>query len=189
MNDDRRNSELSTDASDQQAELHAYLDGELAPDERSRFEQRLAADSQLQAELHRQQRAWDLLDALPRSDVSAKFTQTTVEMIALDAEKELATAEAKPDHRWFDLGLLTGGVLAAALGGFLLTDAIRPRPDDELLRNLPAVRDLDDLGRTEPGETAEFFRSLQAAKISFPAAEKVASQPAPPQRGTAGGRP
>ncbi|MGC3965855.1 MAG: hypothetical protein QM775_00325 [Pirellulales bacterium] len=170
MNDDRLTSGA---AADQHDELHAYLDGELGADERSRFEQRLAADSQLQAELHRQQRAWDLLDALPRSDMSAKFTQTTVEMIALDAAAELSTAEAKPDHRWFDLGLLTGGVLAAALGGFLLVDTLRSRPDDALLRDLPAVRELDDLGRTESGETAEFFQKLNAAKIPFAALEKM----------------
>ena len=163
MNDD-----IAATRADDFGDLHAYLDGELAPDERGRFEQRLSSDSQLQAELHRQQRAWDLLDALPRSDVGARFTQSTVEMIALDAAAELTTVESQPRHRWMDLALLSGGVLAAALGGFLLVDALRPRADDALLKDLPVITHLDDYGRTEPGETGEFFRSLRDAKLNLP---------------------
>lgn len=163
MNDD-----LAATRAEDFGDLHAYLDGELAPEERGRFEQRLSSDSQLQAELHRQQRAWDLLDALPRSDVGAKFTQSTVEMIALDAAADLTTAETRPRHRWMDLALLGGGVLAAALGGFLLVDALRPHADDALLNDLSVITHLDDYGRTEPGETADFFRSLNAAKVSLP---------------------
>lgn len=142
--------------------LTAYLDGELSAAESRDVETRLSDDPRWAAELQRLERAWNLLDQLPRSDVSADFTQSTVEMIALSAAEELQAAQNPPPRRrWFDAALLTAGALAAALGGFLVVDAVRPRRDDVLLRELPVLEHLDLYARTEPGENAEFLRLLR----------------------------
>ncbi|MBL9090267.1 MAG: hypothetical protein JNL96_03530 [Planctomycetaceae bacterium] len=148
--------------------LNAYLDGELQAEERSDIERDLAADAELQDEFRRLQRAWDLLDELPRADVNASFTQSTVEMIALDTADEIAATQAKPRGALLDRWLIAGGVLAAAIGGFLAVDAWRGRPDDALLRDLRVIENIDLLGRTEPGETGEFFRKLEEHRVRLP---------------------
>jgi anti-sigma factor RsiW len=147
-------------------QLNAYLDGELEPDERTQIEQALADDTRLQSDFQRLQRAWDMLDMLPRADVGTDFTQHTVEMIAHDAEKQLATVQkVVPRRKWIDRMLVVGGATVAAVAGFLIVDAVRSRPDDAALRDLPVLEKLDVYGRTEPGENAEFFRKLRDRKV------------------------
>lgn len=142
--------------------LTAYLDGELPADEARRVEARLASDPAWAAELQRLERAWNLLDQLPRTEAPSDFMQSTVEMIALSAAADLAAAERpRPRRRWIDGALLTAGALAAAVAGFLVIDRLRPRRDDELLRELPVLRHLDLYARTDPGESAEFLRLLR----------------------------
>lgn len=149
-----------------QARLNAYLDGEVDADERTRIEQALADDTKLQSDFQRLQRAWDLLDVLPRADVGAGFTQLTVEMIAHDAEHQLAVAQkVAPRRNWIDRFLLAGGIAVAAVAGYFVVDAVSPRPDDAVLQDLPVLQGLDRYGRTEPGENAEFFRRLNESRI------------------------
>lgn len=149
-------------------QLNAYLDGELEAEERTKVEQALADDTRLQSDFQRLQRAWDMLDMLPRADVGTDFTQHTVEMIAHDAEKQLASVQnIVPRRRWIDRLLLVGGAATAATAGFLLVDALRTRPDDAALRDLPVIEKLDLYGRTEPGEDAEFFRNLRDRKVQL----------------------
>jgi hypothetical protein len=143
--------------------LNAYLDGELSTDEARRVETRLADDPAWAAELRRLERAWDLLDYLPKIEAPADFTQSTVEMIAVSAAADLAAVERpRPRRRWFDVALLTAGALAAALGGYLTIDRLRPQRDDAMLQTLPVLRHLDLYSRTEPGESVEFIRMLQS---------------------------
>lgn len=171
MNRDPVNREAATSDDDSAApevltQLNAYLDGELEPDERTQIEQALADDTHLQSDFQRLQRAWDMLDMLPRADVGTDFTQHTVEMIAHDAERQLATVrKVEPRRNWIDRMLLVGGATVAAAAGFLIVDAVRSRPDDAALRDLPVLEKLDVYGRTEPGENAEFFRNLRDRKV------------------------
>lgn len=147
-------------------QLNAYLDGELPADESRRVEERLAADAAWAAELKRLQRAWDLLDRLPKAEVNPDFTQTTVEMIAVEAAEDLDEIEKpRPQRRRLDRLLVAGGIAAAAIAGFLAVETWRPHRDDAVLRELPVLRHYDVYGRTEKGETAEFFRLLRDAKL------------------------
>lgn len=158
----------ATTGSDVLTQLNAYLDGELEADERTKIEQALADDTRLQSDFQRLQRAWDMLDMLPRADVGTDFTQHTVEMIAHDAEKQLAVVQnVVPRRKWIDRMLLIGGAATAAAAGFLLVDALRTRPDDAALRDLPVLEKLDLYGKTEPGEDAEFFRNLRDRKVQL----------------------
>jgi len=143
--------------------LNAYLDGELSSEETRAVESRLTEDAVWAGELHRLERAWDFLDQLPRAEVAADFTQTTVEMIAMNAAEELAAEQSpQPHRRWIDRTLFAMGAVVAAVAGFLLIDQLRPRRDDELLRAAPVLQHLDLYVRTDPGESADFLRRLRA---------------------------
>ena len=145
-----------------QERLNAYLDGELNSAESRAVEERLSSDPVWAAELQRLERAWNLLDQLPRSEVTPDFTQTTVEMIALDAAEQLAeVVRPKPQRRWFDAALLAGGALAACLAGYLAIDSLRPKRDDPMLRELPVLRHLDLYVRADSAESPEFLHLLE----------------------------
>jgi len=143
--------------------LNAYIDGELTGEDARAVELRLTEDAVWAGELRRLERAWDLLDQLPRAEVAADFTQTTVEMIAMNAADELAAEQSpQPRRRWIDRALFTMGALVAAVAGYLLIDQLRPHRDDELLRASPVLHHLELYVRTDPGESAGFLRRLRA---------------------------
>lgn len=167
MNSDSSNrDDQSAAGPDVLTQLNAYLDGEVDAEERTRIEQALADDTRLQSDFQRLQRAWDMLDVLPRADVGTGFTQMTVEMIALDAKKQLAAVQkVAPRRNWIDRVLIAGGVATAAIAGFFLVDTLSARPDDAVLHDLPVLERLDLYGRTEPGENADFIRQLRDKKV------------------------
>jgi hypothetical protein len=83
--------------------LTSYLDQELPPDERYALERRLVDDEPLRKKLAAMRRAWDLLDELPETPFTPNFTQSTLEMVAIDLEKEKERAEPLigiPLPRW-----------------------------------------------------------------------------------------
>src|SRR5439155_1016175 len=134
MTDPLTNS-LSSDDPIPREDLVAYLDGELDVEAASQIEERLRSDEHLRDELHRLERAWDLLAQLPRTEAKASLTQSTVEMLALEAEGELVLWAGKRTRR----RLLAWGTAAAMLfvAGFLGTQAaanLWPDPDRPLLR-------------------------------------------------------
>lgn len=73
--------------------LTSYLDQELSPDERASFERRLVDDEPLRQRLAEMRRAWDMLDELPETPFTPNFTQSTLEMVAIDLEKEKERAK------------------------------------------------------------------------------------------------
>ena len=62
------------------ADYVAYLDGELEPHLKSDVESRLAADAQFRQRLQQLEKAWSMLDDLPRVSVDETFTKSTVEI-------------------------------------------------------------------------------------------------------------
>ncbi len=84
--------------------LTSYLDQELASDERLSLEKRLVDDEPLRIRLAEMRRAWDLLDELPETPFTPNFTQSTLEMVAIDLEKEkdrAAPVLGVPLPSWF----------------------------------------------------------------------------------------
>ncbi len=111
-------------------QLVAYLDGELDAETSKQVERRLAENVEYRRELQQLQRAWDMLDELPRAEVSESFTQTTVEMVALSAAQELT--EVKGRSRRLDRvlwGAAGAGVVIAALASYLVFAAFFARPE------------------------------------------------------------
>ncbi len=140
-------------------ELVAYLDGELDDNvARIRVEQLLAANPDVRTEVQQLERAWDMLDKLPRAEVDAGFTQTTVEMVAVRASEEIDQERHQRPRRqirkwaWVGVSLFLAGLLGAA-GANLLW----PHPDDALLRDLRVLQNLDEY---EQVGDVEFLRRL-----------------------------
>jgi len=107
-------------------EMVAYLDGELNAAQMQHVEDRLARDPAYRRQLQRLQRAWECLDQLPRSHVEEQFARSTVELVAVQAERETASqpAAAAQPRRHSTL-LIIAVAAAAALVGAIGTSRIR----------------------------------------------------------------
>jgi anti-sigma factor RsiW len=154
----------SYNANDEAIEqLVAYLDGELDAESTRQVERRLAEDVDYRRELKHLQRAWDLLDDLPRAEASETFTQTTVEMVALSAAADLETAQGdeRRQHRWrWAIGV--SGTLVAGLAGYLLISSYLSRPNSQLVRDLPVIENVDVY---RVADSVEFLRQLDQAGL------------------------
>jgi len=140
--------------------LAAYLDNELTETERSLVETRLAEDETFRSRLDELDRAWDMLDALPKADLDdEKFVRTTVEMITVAASQEIQQYEKQRRRsvlvRQAGIAL---GIVALVGMGFLLTQWRLNRPDRILVENLPVIEQVDELERVDD---IEFLEALQ----------------------------
>jgi anti-sigma factor RsiW len=141
MNEQPNNSKPDASADEQ---LTAYLDGELDDDVSREIEQRLGDDEQYREQLKRLDEAWALLDHLPQSDVDDVFTQTTVEMVALAAEKDARTAERGRRRRaWLAWSGTIAVVVLAAVFGYLAARYRLDRPNRQLVKDLPVIENVD----------------------------------------------
>jgi len=140
-------------------ELVAYLDGELDSQATKRLEDLLATDEPARKRLSQLANSWELLDQLPRATVDDLFTRTTVEMVALAEEDEVAKHEAgEPARR--RIRWLVGGAaaLCAAAIGFVAMALAFPDQNDPLLADLPVIYNLE---LYEPVGSMDFLRQLQ----------------------------
>jgi hypothetical protein len=113
--------------------LSAYLDQELTQPERLELERRLVVESGLRQQLAELRKAFEMLGDLPNATLKPNFTQTTMEMVAINLEQEAANISelasldsiakksrfqwrnAKPASvRW-----LTVGCIAVLVGSFI----------------------------------------------------------------------
>lgn len=146
-------------------QLVAYLDGELADSESAAIESRLATDETLRAEMQGLDRVWNALDDLPRVTVGDAFAKSTIEMVAVEAERDvLAKTAALPIQRRRRNYALLGACVGAALLGFALVRSAGTRPDRMLLANLPVIYQVDALQNA--GEI-DFLRRLPKAAPSL----------------------
>ena len=165
----------SADGAELREQLTAYLDGELDAAAARDIERRMAHEPQMQEELRQLQQAWDLLDRLPRAEVDAKFTRSTVEMIAVRAEREAATPAGRFGNRWPWLWKAAGWAVACA-AGFAIVHWAWPDRNRQLLRDLPVLENLEAYRQTPDVkflEAADFF----AADDSPPRAPESAPPP------------
>jgi anti-sigma factor RsiW len=146
-----------------QEELVAYLDGELDAAARARVEERLATDEAYRLQLVRLEQAWDLLDALPRTDADARFTHSTVEMVALAAQKEVR--EAKQTQRqtnWLGWAATLAMVALAGLLGYRVVNRIASGPNDALVRDLPVIEKVELYRHVD---SVDFLRQLDQSGL------------------------
>ena len=150
--------------------LIAYLDGELPEDEARDVEQSLASDPAMRAEVEKLNRAWELLDLLPRPNASGEFGSRTLATIQVSgATTALPNEQAAAPTVPFDvaasirfekgrLAVWFTGLVAVSLLGFVLGRGTA-RPDSDVwLDDLPLIEQIDVY--REIGD-AQFLRSLQ----------------------------
>jgi hypothetical protein len=123
-----------------QADLVAYLDGELAGEAARRVEKRLNLDASFRAEADSLKRSWELLDHLPRAEPSPTFTHQTIERLS---RPSAAPGRGGP-RRWKPWALGIGwaaALLIATYAGFASMDALAPREpgERELARELSLI--------------------------------------------------
>jgi hypothetical protein len=117
----------------EQADLVAYLDGELKGDAAERLEARISRDAAVRAEADSLKKAWDLLDFLPRPEPSANFTNRTLSRLGpvrTGAAKATGVAAVRPARLWqvlVGVGWLAC-VAAAGVGGYFLYEMLVPAP-------------------------------------------------------------
>jgi len=140
-------------------ELTAYLDGELSAEAVRAVEDRLARDPDYRHELQRLEKAWHLLDRLPRAMVDESFTKTTIEMVALAAcEEAQVVAHERPQRLRRQRLAALGGVLVAGLFGFVVGQLIWRSPNEQLLDDLPVLENFDLYYQAD---NLEFLRQLE----------------------------
>jgi anti-sigma-K factor RskA len=146
-----------------EGEFVAYLDGEVSAETSQRLEELIAQDEAARSRLRGLERAWEALDALPRSRVGDRFTSSTVEMIALaqDEEAGMAQRAAARANRgyWALIGLVCAAVATAS---FALATKVAERSNETLLRNLSVIESLDEYRQVE---SMEFLRRLSDRQL------------------------
>jgi len=147
-------------ADDTREELTAYLDGELDAAASQNVEERLKRDPAYRAELARLEQAWDMLEHLERATVGDAFTKTTMEMAALAAAGESSRSPLAGTKSWF--AAAAGLLLAATLLGYAGGKWAWPDPNQQLLRDLPVLENID---LYDQGDSIEFLRKLERAGL------------------------
>ncbi len=148
----------SNDSSANDEQLVAYLDGELDADTMSGVETRLAADAGYRRRLHQLEKAWAMLDDLPREKVDDSFAQSTIEMVAVAANDDVRQVQLIGLRR--QRQTLWAGVLLVALVaciGFAVTHLWVPTKNDRLIEDLPVVERLDQYQQIEDIEFLEWL--------------------------------
>jgi anti-sigma factor RsiW len=162
-------------------ELVAYLDGELDAKATESLATQLSLDPKLRAEADALQRAWAILDILPRPQPSAAFATRTVSQVipvplaasgtqvvplsglAIPAMASLPAERPGPGF-WI---LSTMFILLAAIGGYFSHKALAPTartvsPDPPLedvmlMKNLRLYRHVDDVEYLKKLDAPETF--------------------------------
>jgi anti-sigma factor RsiW len=162
-------------------ELVAYLDGELDAKASESLKTKLSLDPKLRAKADALQRAWDILDVLPRPLPSPAFASRTMSQVIPTAAAPSGTqvlpyaggpapsVTAFPAARpgaGFWLGS-AAVILAAALGGYLAHKSFAPAPkavspeppleDLTLMKNLRLYRNVEDMDYLKKLDSPELF--------------------------------
>ena len=150
--------------------LVAYLDGELPEGDARDVESSLANDPAMRAEVEKLNRAWELLDLLPRPNASGEFSSRTLTTLkvsgattALSNEQAAAPTVALDVSKSRRIGNSTisawsAGLVVVSVLGFVV-GRMAARPDNDVwLNDLPLIERIDVY--REIGD-AQFLRDFQ----------------------------
>jgi anti-sigma factor RsiW len=158
-------------------ELVAYLDGELDPKAAESLATRLSLDPKLRAEADALQRAWDILDVLPRPQPSSAFATRTVSQVVpvltgvsgtqFLVGSAAATAVMPTRHVGIAFWVVSASLmLIAGAGGYVGRSLLAPpRPaaadppleDVSLMKNLRLYRNVSDMDSLKKLDSPEMF--------------------------------
>jgi anti-sigma factor RsiW len=146
-------------------DLVAYLDGELDHDSTQRIERRMGQDPMFRQRLQQMQRAWDLLDVLPRAQAGESFARTTVEIVALRASQEVQQQVEHKQRQNVLAWVLGGAVIAvSAAASFVATSSYLGGPEKQFLIDLPVIERVDEYQWID---SIEFLKMLDEQDV-FP---------------------
>lgn len=134
-------SESSFFSEQEQADLVAYLDGELHGEAARALEAKLSLNAAARAEADSLRRTWGLLDYLPRPQPSLRFTHRTLERLS-----PLRIDEQRRRQRWRTRGLGLGwavALLLAGWAGYAGYNRLAPSQPTDQQRSNDRTEDLD----------------------------------------------
>ena len=155
-------------------QIVAYLDGELNEDEATVVDRLLSDDGTARRQVEQYSRAWDMLDLLPVSHASNDFAERTLTAIrsghADKIEEQVSDAanETQPSptarlaRRIAIQVLALVGLFLVALIGFHANFGQGAEPIDQVLRDLPMLRRLDEYQQVE---TTKFLQKLDRSGV------------------------
>jgi anti-sigma factor RsiW len=139
-------------------EIVAYLDGELDTEAEARVVRKLSEDPEYRARLGELQQTWDLLDNLSRSEADDEFAQSTIAMVAVQAEAEAKSQTLRiVRRRNFAWLAAAAALLLALVGGFAAVRYLLTEDDRNLVRDLPVIEKVDEYRYIDD---VEFLRQL-----------------------------
>jgi hypothetical protein len=187
-------------APDPDAELIAYLDGELAGTEAQQVEARLALDPSARTKAEAYKKTFDLLDYLPRPEPTPDFATRTLTRLQPAAGQSgvvpapaAVTAPRRPG--WLGGLAWLAATVIAAVGGYAGHAALRPyldRPargtadwsyaDARVIDNLPLYLGVDDLDFLRTLDDPDLFAPDPSALPPKPDAPRLDAPPANRER-------
>lgn len=135
MDDDRSSDETLT----------AYLDGELDEAETADIEQVLARSAVARNDVEMLARTYDLLEHLPKFQVTAAFTERTIATVRLETSRPDMSQAAwyQAARRGFRPLLFCLALAGASAIGYMAAQAWVPNEADVLARDFEIIRQLD----------------------------------------------
>jgi hypothetical protein len=144
----------------EQADLVAFLDGELGGEPARQIEARISHDPAVRAEADSLKKAWDLLDFLPRAEPSPSFTERTLSRLAPVRKTGVATAPRRRGWLWRSAAaaLWLAALAGAGWGGFVGYNRLVPPPSPAEPDTAAVPRPADGPARLDqfPPEVREF---------------------------------
>ena len=140
-----------------EAELVAYLDGELDPAAARKVEARLAKDPAARARAAELKKSFDLLDYLPKPEPSPTFTSRTLDK--LPTVKPAAVTAAPPNSVTPAPGLPTAAAAAVA------RSVVTPRPRGTGSTSMPLPLDEASDPRPSTAPRSRLLRGLAVAAV------------------------
>lgn len=146
-----------------QANLGAYIDGELTENESKAIVTKLSLSAAVRREVDLLKKMWEMLDYLPRPEVSFLFPQRTLSSVrALESKAGAANRGA---GSWFDDArrlLICLAVAAGSAGlGFALSRWAVPDPAARLVHVLSLAEHLEEY---EQAGTFDFLEELAESR-------------------------
>jgi anti-sigma factor RsiW len=152
-----------TETSGIDEEIVAYLDGELDSVAEARVVRRLSEDATYRSRLGQLQQAWDLLDNLRGAEADDEFVQSTVAMVAVQAEAEAKTLKLRVLRRRNLAGLAVAAVtLASLLAGFAVFRHRLTQDDRNLVVDLPVIERVDEYRHIDD---IQFLKQLESENL------------------------
>ncbi len=150
------NQRLSTE---ERANLVAYLDGELDPQDSQTLATKLTRSATARREIENLERTWELLDFLPRPRASPSLTSRTLtEALRVEDQGGQLFSQAQGLALVLIRAAVCVAIMLLTLGlAYVATRWVWPDPTARLIRDLPIAEHLEEY---QDVESLEFLQTL-----------------------------